>query len=169
MTVFVYLVEQTAVALWGLSAGERLRRVLGSARPVQLLDDLQDLPASASVMLLRGDYLFDSRVVQALAASAATLLRVRVGDSLLDLAAHVPAPQAAALRRRLLHPQGDDPLPQGIVTATPDELCPPYQEQLLKSDPPFVLPVTAENRKNLERLLFGSAYKGITDFVTKWV
>lgn len=169
MTVFVHLVEQTPVALWGLSAGERIRRVLGSTRPVQLLDDLQDLPASASVMLLRGDYLFDSRVVQALAASAATLLRVRVGDSLLDLAAHVPAPQAGALRRRLLHPQGDDPLPPGIVTATPDELCPPYQEQLLKSDPPFVLPVTAENRKTLERLLFGSAYKGITDFVTKWV
>jgi len=52
---------------------------------------------------------------------------------------------------------------------TPDVLCPAFQEQLLKSAPPFVLPITLESRSALERLLFGAAYKGITDLVTKWV
>ena len=37
-----------------------------------------------------------------------------------------------------------------------------------KNEPPFVLPITAARKKDLERRLFDWSYKGVTDLVTKW-
>ncbi|MBW1645989.1 MAG: CDP-alcohol phosphatidyltransferase family protein, partial [Deltaproteobacteria bacterium] len=44
-----------------------------------------------------------------------------------------------------------------------------YLLQLRKLDQPFVLPITTQNRRQLEKLLFSWSYKGVTDLVTKWV
>jgi phosphatidylglycerophosphate synthase len=59
-------------------------------------------------------------------------------------------------------------LPQ-VKTETLDTLSISFQKRLLKFERPFVLPVTAENQKALERRLFDASYKGVTDLVTKWV
>jgi phosphatidylglycerophosphate synthase len=57
----------------------------------------------------------------------------------------------------------------GVKTETLETLSISFQKRLLKFEPPFVLPVTAENKPNLERRLFDASYKGVTDLVTKWV
>ncbi len=38
-----------------------------------------------------------------------------------------------------------------------------------KKDPPYILPITENNRKLLEKELFSGSYKGVTDLVTKWL
>jgi len=167
--IYAHLLDESPLTLWGLSSRQRLMRVLGLRGVVQLVDDLSEVPPSASVLLVRGDYLFDSRVLQALADSQNTLVKLAPGPDSVEVAVHIPARLAKPARARLLNPTSAPPLPEEIDTLTPDALCPAYQERLRKSDPPFVLPITAQDRGRLERLLFGAAYKGITDLVTKWV
>jgi phosphatidylglycerophosphate synthase len=43
-----------------------------------------------------------------------------------------------------------------------------YDRNLRKTSPPLLEPVTPDRRAELQALLYGNAYKGITDFVTKW-
>jgi len=44
-----------------------------------------------------------------------------------------------------------------------------FERILRKFDPPFVLPISVEKRRDLERRLFDWSYKGVTDLITKWV
>jgi len=169
MKSYVHLVNESPQTLWGLSPRERILRVLRPKGITQVVNDLSDVPVDASVLLVRGDYLFDTRLLQALADSESVLLRLAPSEPSLEVAAQVPARLAHLVRARLLQGKTNAPPPDGIAVVTPDVLCPAFQEQLLKSDPPFVLPIVPEDRAKLERLLFGSAYKGITDLVTKWI
>jgi phosphatidylglycerophosphate synthase len=57
----------------------------------------------------------------------------------------------------------------GLQIQTPVTISVSFQQKLRKFEPPFVLPVTEETRRDLERRLFDWSYKGITDLVTKWV
>ena len=43
-----------------------------------------------------------------------------------------------------------------------------YDRNLRKTAPPLLEAVTPDKRAALEALLYGNAYKGVTDFVTKW-
>ncbi len=165
MKIFLHMVNDSALRLWGLTPRERICRVLQQNTDPMLVDALEDLPEGSSVLLFRSDYLLDNRVIHALADSYGTLLRTPSGG----IAAHVPA-ATAELAKRWLHGQvAEDELPAGLTIATPEALCPAYQEQLLKADPPFILPMTENNLREGERLLFGAAYKGITDLITKWI
>jgi len=57
----------------------------------------------------------------------------------------------------------------GVRTETLETLSISFQQRLLKFEPPFVLPITPEAKRFLERRLFDWSYKGVTDLVTKWV
>ena len=43
------------------------------------------------------------------------------------------------------------------------------RQNLKKRDPPYVLPISNDNRQTLEAELFTRSYKGVTDLVTKWL
>ncbi len=44
-----------------------------------------------------------------------------------------------------------------------------FQRLLRKFEQPFVLPISSDNVRILERRLFDGSYKGVTDLVTKFV
>ena len=46
---------------------------------------------------------------------------------------------------------------------------PSLRQNLKKRDAPYVLPISRNSRCNLESELFERSYKGVTDFVTKWL
>ena len=58
-------------------------------------------------------------------------------------------------------------VPEGLNTVDPAELD-AFDIDLRRSAPPLLEPVSADARERLEDLLYGNAYKGITDLVTKW-
>jgi phosphatidylglycerophosphate synthase len=123
---------------------------------------------NGSVVFLRADHLFDGRTVQDLVKAKQTLLEVRpLRGRPAAVAAHVRAADVGAALERL---GGDHraALP-GIEICTPQTLSTAYVAKLLKSDPPSVLPIREEQRSALEKHLFDGAYKGVTDFITKWV
>ncbi len=165
MTVSVHIIEETPVRLWGLSSRERLRRVLERVGITEWVADLGSLSAQSSVLLLRGDYLYDNRVINNLVEACNVVLQVPAGQT--AVAAHVPARLAAEARDVLRGVAALEVLPETKVES-PETLSSAYQGQLRKSDPPFVLAITPENQRALEQRLFSGAYKGVTDLITKW-
>ncbi len=169
MGTFVHIIGESPVRLWGLSFGERIRRLMRRKGRFDFVERLDGIPSGHTVLLLRGDYLMDARTLWALADAPGAVLQVEADDGPIAVAAHVPAARAEDMAARLQAAVAGEPLPQGLRPVTAEALSPLFQERLRKADPPFVLPVSESRRGELERLLFGAAYKGITDLVTRFV
>jgi phosphatidylglycerophosphate synthase len=56
-----------------------------------------------------------------------------------------------------------------LAIQSPAELGSSYDQALRKRAAPFVLPLAASTRLAVERRMFRASYKGVTDFVTKWL
>lgn len=181
MSCYIHIFDKTSIQLWGLSSSQRIRRelewelsslkgkdsALVSAGTIEFVDDLQQVPADGEVILFRGDYLYDVRIITNLIGAANTLLQVSEDGAGVTVAAHTGAATAAQV---LEHIRGNDQeLPGKFNIETPDTLVPQTQIRLKKAHAAFVLPINKENSRDLERHLFKTSYKGITDLVTKWV
>ena len=161
------MVNEVPITLWGLSSRERVRRIAVRIGQFIMLDSLDALPPDASVLLLRGDFLYDERILKRLALEDQTLLQVPVHSQRVSVAAIVPAPLAAQASQILSSPASSRTLPD-LQTVQLHEWSAGFQEQLRKFDPPYVLPITADNQHALEEHLYSGSYKGVTDLVTKW-
>ena len=168
MTIYAHIIKDNPVQHWGLTPRQRILRLLASAGVTDIVDDIASIPASGSVILLRGDYLFDDRVVNYLVDSPDMMLQVPQERNHRIVAVRVGAHLAGQAADIIGGIVNDRSLP-GVKTETLETLSISFQQRLLKFEPPFVLPVTAENKPNLERRLFDASYKGVTDLVTKWV
>ena len=168
MTTFVHIIGDSPVPLWGLSSRERLQRMLQKAGNATVVEDLAMVPTNSSILLMRGDYMFDSRVLSSLLHTSNVMLEVEGETQSSIVAAHVPSRLKDDARDLLHDTMRPDMLPH-IHTRTPEALTSAYHAQLKKSDPPFVLPITLEHQNALEQKLFSGAYKGVTDLITKWV
>ena len=156
----VLIVGDSPVEIWGLGGRARLTRMLESMDGVTLVTDETPAPAGTPVIFLRGDYLFPARLLQAL---------LELND---DFVLNEPNSGAVVAWRS----ESGDPvifetgrsaeLPPGIE---PDDLVNPYDNRLKKYEPARAWQIRADNRGELERELFSSSCKGVTDLVTKWV
>ena len=168
MAVCAYILGESPVTLWGLSSRERYRRVLREAGVTAIADDLSSLQPGDSVLIVRGDYLFDGRVLHGLAKSWDVMLEAPAGPSRRVVAAHVPANLARDACAILSREGSKDTLPCIRVERLEDRLS-SFNESLRKSQPPFVEPIRADTQRALEDRLFSGSYKGVTDLVTKWL
>ena len=168
MTIYAHIIKDNPVQHWGLTPRQRILRLLASAGVTDIVDDIASIPASGSVILLQGDYLFDDRVVNYLVDSPDMMLQVPQERNHRIVAVRVGAHLAGQAADIIGGIVNDRSLP-GVKTETLETLSISFQQRLLKFEPPFVLPVTAENKPTLERRLFDASYKGVTDLVTKWV
>jgi phosphatidylglycerophosphate synthase len=168
MPVYAYIIDDNPARIWGLTSRQRKRRVLEAAGVTDIVDDIAAVPQASSVVLFRGDYLFDDRVINYMVQASDVILKIPPGATETLVAAHVPSGQADLLREAILN---NRPLPSltGVKIETLQTLAVSFQERLLKFEPPFVLPITSDNVRILERRLFDWSYKGVTDLVTKWV
>ncbi|RLC27143.1 MAG: hypothetical protein DRH56_03500, partial [Deltaproteobacteria bacterium] len=69
-----FIFKESAVPLWGLSSRRRLERVLRRAGITDFTEDPGSVPAGRTVLLIRGDYLYDDRVINALVETPGVLL-----------------------------------------------------------------------------------------------
>jgi len=175
------IVGKCDVSLWGLDARERWRRWLARAGVAPLAQAGAPPPTTGRVILVRADYVLQEHLGRALAASADTILVVPslavlspstgAGTLVQPIAANVAAERLTEVARIL--EAGSIELGkhsfQGLAPRLPSELSSGYQEALRKRSIPFALAVTAETVEAVEWRMFTDAYKGVTDFVTKWV
>jgi len=115
------------------------------------------------VLAIRGDAIYDERVVAALLEAPGTALVAACDAS--PLAAHVSADRLPAAHQWI---EGGPP-PPGVRIATPAELSPAYTPRLRKVQPPFAFVLRRGDEKRAEAVLFEAAYKGVTDLVTRYV
>ena len=168
MTVYAHIIGDSQARIWGLTSYQRKRRVLDAAGITDIVEDIASLPENSSVVLFRGDYLFDDRVINYMVQASDVILEIPLGDSTGVAAAHVPSGHADQIRKSIVD-NLTAPSLAGIKIETLDTLAISFQERLLKFEPPFVLPITSDNVRILERRLFDWSYKGVTDLVTKWI
>jgi len=167
MTLFAHIINDSPTKIWGLTSRQRQLGVLKGAGVTNIVDDITAVPVNNPVLLLRGDYLFDDRVINHMVQTPDILLKIQQGSAAAIVAAHVAAGQAVAARDILAQNNASVSL-AGVKTETLETLSVSFQQRLLKFEPPFVLPIKPENKPVLERRLFDWSYKGVTDLVTKW-
>ena len=168
MTVYAHIIDDSPVEIWGLTSRQRKIRVLKNAGINDMVEDVAGIPDGSSALLLRGDYLYDDRVIAYLVKTPQMLLSMTQGSTSAVVAAHVSSNQATEVLEAIKN-RGPVVSSAGLKNETLETLSVSFQQQLLKFAPPFVLPITSENARKLERRLFDWSYKGVTDLVTKWV
>ena len=168
MPVYGFIVGESPLRLWGLTSEQRIQRVLQRADIADIVKNLTLVPAESSVVLIRGDYLYDDRVINTLVKKSNVLLQIRTGQEFVPVAGHVSSDLAGPVQAVLSGGASAKDLPS-VQMETLETLSPAYDDRLRKLDPFFVLPITPENRGDLEKMLFTWAYKSVTDLITKWV
>ncbi|MGE0004604.1 MAG: CDP-alcohol phosphatidyltransferase family protein [Parvibaculaceae bacterium] len=163
-----FIVGPTVTTAFSLPQRERLRRSLdGSAFR---LHDAAGATCTGHALVLRGDWVIEKRIIQALIAGDATLLREDDGGTPAYVAAFVP-PESLRDAVALLSEQSAAVPPSlaGARIASAAEICGSFEGELRKRGAPVAARLTEESRRRVERALFGSSYKGATDFITKYV
>lgn len=178
MQVTAFLVGSSGVSLWGLSSQERLRRQCHSLG-LSVSKDPPDSSTAGDCLLLRCDYLFELRTISSLLDKNSFLLGDRATGDV--AAAHVPEDVAASLYAWMREQPstapasapgnpGEDGAPawDGLVRGDTRDLG-DYDATLRRSQPPMLERLEAGRARALEDKLYGDAYKGVTDLVTKWL
>ena len=163
MSTFAIVLDETKIKLWGLTAHERLQRQLKEAGDVHLLEPGESIPAGGRGLLINGSYLFELRTLVALLKRENTAL-TDPGDHTMA-AVVVEAGLIENTRKSMLNSPNE--VPDGLETITPYDLA-AFNEALRSAQVPLLEPVSEDRRQHLENFLYGNAYRGITDLVTKF-
>lgn len=150
------IVGASALSVWSLPSAERLRRQLQRAGATA------QTGAQRSV-LLRADWVFDESLVKALA-------RRDIDCTLTDGKGECVAANVIAARAVELHSQlASGVAPSDLQRLDAVTLVGNYNDALRKREAPILLPLTAENQRNIEARVFQGSYKGVTDFITLYI
>lgn len=164
------IIGASDLRLWGMTLRERLTRSLHRAGVTVVESERPAGKESGHRLLLRGDHVFDDALVADLARTPGAVLRGADGKT--PIAAHVCEPTQAARLASVIAAGSELPADLGaeLRVVSPAELSSAYRRKLRKRSTPYVLPLRDENdRRQVERAMFAGAYKGVTDFVTKYV
>jgi phosphatidylglycerophosphate synthase len=162
--LYFHIVGDPQIRLWGLTPRERLTRQIRQIPEAIAIDDLRAVPREAWVLVVAAAYVAEVRTLRSLIGHPGTLLRCATDQRL--AAAFVSADQAEAACALL---RGDlATVPAGMPVVDPSTLG-AFDGVLRRSSPPLLEPVNERARDRLENLLYGNAYRGITDLVTKWL
>ncbi|MDH3787314.1 MAG: CDP-alcohol phosphatidyltransferase family protein [Xanthomonadales bacterium] len=164
MTMQVLILGETTVKLWGLSATERLRRQLREAGDFTLIESTAELTRPATLLLLSADFLFEVRTLSAFSTKKdALLMHPGSGTPAAAVVEGASYQQAMACISGSL-----DPLESPLQVIKPADLA-AFNETLKSAQEPLLEPVSPGRKRELENRLYGNAYKGITDLVTKFL
>jgi len=171
MTIYAFVSENSTVRLWGLSSAQRLQRQLKAIarelttdkNDIHWLKNTSEVPANGQILLLNGTFLFENRTIKGVLEQSNTVLQ---SEDESPAAAYVDAAFVKAVQTCMK--DREKPLPEGLhVMHTGDMEA--FDENLKRSTRPLLEEVTATRKTELENWLYGNAYKGITDLVTKFV
>ncbi|HUG72728.1 MAG TPA: CDP-alcohol phosphatidyltransferase family protein [Steroidobacteraceae bacterium] len=152
-----HVVGHSSVRIWSLTSAERLARQLRRAGATA------DAGAAEHIVLLRADWVYDEPLVKGLVrqATACTMYT----DDGICVAAVVPPDRVEEVTPLLAAGKAPADLPQLPAR----EIGGSFNKSLKKREPPFLLPLTAANQRDVETRVFSGSYKGVTDFVTRHI
>jgi phosphatidylglycerophosphate synthase len=148
--------------IWGMSSSERLSRIY---RRLGLVET-PAVDLSNPVVAVDAGWVFDESLIKALAGREGAVLVDETGRA---VAVHAPAELAYAASESLAAGQDPSTLDPRLTRLTALELGSAYNSALRKREPPVLERLTPETVRAVEKRLFQGSYKGVTDFVTKYV
>ena len=159
MNTYVQIIGDSRTRIWGMTGRERLVRMLDKIAGVEIIGEQADLPSGAPVIFFRGDYIYDTRVLQAVIGMDGEFVLYRQDGA-----------TAVALRANTYDANifDLDHYPEALAKVALNDLVNPYDSRLMKYEPARVRQIRSDNRDSLEQELFSNSYKGVTDLVTKW-
>ncbi len=170
MTIYAHVFEISKVHLWGLDAGQRLHRQLNeinktikdSKERFSWVDHSDDLPKSGRILIFNGRDVFENRTIQAVIDRPDCILQYESEIA----AAFIEADQAKNVIAHMQDPSRK--IPDDITGINTHDLK-SFDTNLRRSTKPLLESVSRERKSELENELYGNAYRGITDLVTKFV
>ena len=155
--------------LWGLTPRERLRRQFKVLKNLTVVETSDALPEAAAALVARGAYVVETRALEQLLARPGVALRCPTdGRAAVVFARPGQARQALALLSQDAEEAVAGAAAAGLQLVEPAALA-GYDPALQRAAPPLLEPVSEDRRQALEDRLYDSAYKGVTDLVTKWL
>jgi phosphatidylglycerophosphate synthase len=151
------IVGHSPLSIYSLPAAERLQRQLHKAGATAAGD------SARLVVLVRADWVYDEPLVRGLAKQQEACSMW--SDDGVCVAIVVP-PSGREEAANLL--QGGQ-APAALPRRTPTQIAGEYNSKLRKREPPYLLPLTAQNLDTIEARVFAGSYKGVTDFVTLYL
>lgn len=150
-----HVVGASPLRIWGLPSEQRLRRQLARAGATV------DGSAAARAVLLRADWVYDDAIVRGLVTAGEDLALTIASEC---VALSVSAARTEAAQTAL----GAGHAPPATRAVTLSEIASGYNEALRKREPPYLLRLDAGALPAIEQRIFGGAYKGVTDLVTRY-
>ena len=171
MTIYALVSENSPVRLWGLSTEQRLQRQLkaiskeypGDFSDIRWLSNTDKIPERGRVLLLNGSFLFENRTLKGLLDRANSILQFTEGSA---AAAFVDVSHMTDVLAYMK--DSTRPCPETLQLVQTGDME-AFDESLRRSTKPLLEPVNAGRKTELENRLYGNAYRGITDLVTKFV
>ena len=167
------LVHRCEVRLWGLGQEERLRRALGRCGVTDLRAEGEVPAASAGpFILLRADFLLEDSLIKAVVRASDCLLVATLADGgCAAVAAHASRERVEQVLALLRQPRSapSDIAAVDLAIMSPPELGSTYDQALRKRVVPLALSLNENAPLAVEWQMFRASYKGVTDFVTKWL
>lgn len=171
MTVYSAVSETSSTRLWGLSSTHRLQRQLleisklstGDLSAIQWLNNIDKLPENSQILLINGNFLFENRTLIGILARPNTVLLHPDGHAAAAFIDSHDLPAVLAYFRD--EGQG---MPGGLNIILAGDMA-AFDESLRRSTTPLLEIISKQRKKELENKLYGNAYRGITDLVTKFV
>jgi len=153
-----------APKLFGLSPVVHLQKLLSGLGVTDTVSAGETPPEDAEILLFwNGGAVCSQAMLRHLLERENFLLKDEHG---VPLAARVNADHQEAT---LAWMQNKGEPPQGLEVSVVEDLGTIYNFKLRKAEAPFCEMVTSENRKMMEKTIYLSTYKGVTDLVTKYV
>ncbi len=152
------VVGSSSLRIWSLTSPERLGRQFARFG-VGL-----DTPDAARVVVIRADWVLDDAVVRGLTTATEDIVLLAPDGS--RIALNVAAADADGAATALAEGRIKSASTRAV---TASDLSDGYNDALRKREPPFLMPLTAQNLPAIERRVFGASYKGVTDLVTLYL
>jgi phosphatidylglycerophosphate synthase len=114
--------------------------------------------------LLNGRFLFETRTIKGLIDHPGSVLTSPLDGT--PAAAFVAASRVEEMVDFLA--SGSKQIPEGVQRLDPGDIA-AFNVALRSARPPLLELITGERRDELENMLYGNAYRGITDLVTKFL
>ena len=159
------LIGDSDLTLFSLSSQERLRRAFRRADVEAELPAGELESAKGAAVVIQANYVFDEALIRALVNSPGVALKADNGEIVAAHGEGLENIRAAFSAVAEL----DEAARALFIVQDAATLASAYQKALRKRATPVLLPLDGADAAEIERVLFGASYKGVTDIITKYV
>ena len=154
------IVSDNCTVLWGLKSADRIQKQLASIN-IPLSSEYS--PAEnleSSVLLIDSNFIFDTHTIKNFVESSS--------EFLICTDTHIVAACKCDIGKIEQNKQTIGSIASPQIIGNRAVGLQQYNDELRRSKPPLLKHIPSFSVEELESLLYGNSYKGITDFVTKW-